>query len=243
MKFLYLLINFCSVIVPLLFSFHPKLKFYKRLKSFFPACLLTATFFIVWDIFFTAKGVWGFNNNYITGIYFFNLPLEEILFFICIPFACVFTYHCLNIFFKMQWQPRAEDVFILTVATLLLTSGLIFQSKVYTAVTLISLSFLLLLLKFILHANWIGKLVTIYPLLLIPFFIVNGILTGSGLENPVVWYNADEIIGLRILTIPVEDFFYGFELIIINVFIYEYFENKSAGNRHHVTQSLTTKQI
>jgi lycopene cyclase domain-containing protein len=61
----------------------------------------------------------------------------------------------------------------------------------------------------------------IYLFLLIPFFIVNGILTGTGLEAPIVWYNNQENLGVRLLTIPIEDTFYGFELIVLNVFFYE----------------------
>jgi hypothetical protein len=61
----------------------------------------------------------------------------------------------------------------------------------------------------------------IYPILLIPFFIVNGILTGSGLPQPIVWYNNAENIGIQLWTIPVEDIFYGFELMLINVYLYE----------------------
>ena len=61
----------------------------------------------------------------------------------------------------------------------------------------------------------------IYLFLLIPFFIVNGILTGTGLEAPIVWYNNQENLGVRLLTIPIEDAFYGFELILLNVFFYE----------------------
>ena len=83
---------------------------------------------------------------------------------------------------------------------------------------------MLLVLKYFAKVYWLAKLVSIYPVLLIPFFIVNGILTGSGLEQSVVWYNNSEILGIRLLTIPIEDIFYGFELILINVFLYEYFK-------------------
>jgi lycopene cyclase domain-containing protein len=55
----------------------------------------------------------------------------------------------------------------------------------------------------------------------LPIAIVNGILTGTGIENEVVWYNPKEIIGIRILSIPVEDFFYGFLLILLNVLVFE----------------------
>ena len=226
MKLLYLLINFFTVLVPVIFSFHPKLKFYKNFKTFCCGAILSAAIFIVWDINFTRMGIWGFNSNYITGAYLFNLPIEEILFFFCIPFACVFTYHCLNLFFNIHWRSGTEHYFVLVSSSILLIAGIYFHARLYTASIFISLSILLLFLKYFAKISWLAKLVTIYPILLIPFLIVNGILTGSGLEQPVVWYNNAENSGIRLLTIPVEDFFYGFELIILNIFFYEYFKNK-----------------
>lgn len=223
MKSLYLLINFFTVIVPFLFSFHPKLNFYKLFKSFFIANGLVAIIFISWDVAFTKMGIWGFNPDYVTGIYFFNLPIEEVLFFICIPYACVFTYHCLMLFFKPEWPVKIENTFILLLSIFLLITGIRFYNHLYTSTTFISLATLLLLLKFGVKVNWLGKLLSIYPVLLIPFFIVNGILTGTGLENPVVWYNNSENLNFRLLTIPVEDIFYGFELIVLNLFFYHYF--------------------
>lgn len=226
MKSLYLLIDFFTVIVPFLFSFHPKLNFYTLFKSFFPANGLVAIIFISWDVTFTKMGIWGFNPDYVTGIYFFNLPIEEVLFFICIPYACVFTYHCLMLFFKPDWPVKIENTFILLLSIFLLITGIRFYNHLYTSTTFISLATLLLLLKFGVKVNWLGKLLSIYPILLVPFFIVNGILTGTGLENPVVWYNNDENLNFRLLTIPVEDIFYGFELIVLNIFFFEYLKLK-----------------
>ena len=54
--------------------------------------------------------------------------------------------------------------------------------------------------------------------------MVNGILTGTGLESPIVNYNPDEFIGLRILTIPAEDTVYGYELILWNIFLFHMFK-------------------
>ena len=110
---------------------------------------------------------------------------------------------------------------VIMLSAILLLSGLYFYGRLYTSVTFISLALLLLILKFALKAEFLPKLLRIYPILLIPFFIVNGILTGTGIESPVVWYNNDENLGIRLLTIPVEDVFYGFELILLNVFLYE----------------------
>jgi lycopene cyclase domain-containing protein len=50
---------------------------------------------------------------------------------------------------------------------------------------------------------------------------VNGILTGTGLEAPIVWYNDNHNLGIRILTIPVEDSIYGFELLLLTVWRYD----------------------
>jgi lycopene cyclase domain-containing protein len=72
-------------------------------------------------------------------------------------------------------------------------------------------------------AYW-SKLVFAYLVILVPFFIVNGILTGTGLEEPVVWYNDEENLGMRILTIPIEDSIYGFLLIASNITLFEYFK-------------------
>lgn len=227
MKSLYLLINFFTILFPLIFSFHPKLKFNLNFKPFFLANTAVALAFIGWDMIFTQLGVWGFNHTYVSGLYILNLPIEEILFFICIPFACVFTYHCLNVFYKISWAEKTERIIILLFIASLFITGFVFYDKLYTSVTFISLGLCLAALKFGLKVDFLPKLISIYPVLLIPFFIVNGILTGTGLESPVVWYNNAENMGIRLMTIPLEDVFYGFELILLNVFLYERFKKKS----------------
>ena len=226
MNHYYLTIDFCTIIVPFLFSFHPKLQFYKEWNSFFKANLLVAFVFILWDMLFVKLGVWGFNARYILGINIFNIPLEELLFFICIPYSCVFTYHCLNVFFTFKWNRNAENIFVTALSVLLLLIGTYFYNHLYTSSIFVSLGILLLLTKYVLHIQWLAKLFSIYTVLLIPFFIVNGILTGTGLDEPIVWYNNEENLNFRLFTIPFEDVFYGFELILLNVFFYEKFKRK-----------------
>ena len=221
MKLLYLLINFCTVSIPFIFSFHPKIQFYKHFKAFLTANILAAILFIIWDIIFTKLSIWGFNQKYVIGFYLFNLPFEEILFFICIPFSCLFTYYCLNKFYIIKCKKSVQNIFILSLSSLLFIFGIYFFNHLYTSVTFISLAFFLLLLNFVIKVDWLAKIIIIYPILLIPFFIVNGILTGSLIGEPVVWYNNNQNMGIRIFTIPFEDLFYGFELIILNLFLYE----------------------
>lgn len=225
MKSLYLLVDCCTIIIPLIFSFHPKIQFYKTWKSFLPAAIIVAIVFIIWDSIFTQLGVWNFNPNYVSGIYFLNLPVEEILFFICIPYSCVFTFYCLNKFYNLSWNAKTENNFSLFLSAILLITGLIFIDKMYTSVTFISTAFVCLFLKFIVKINWFGKAISVYAILLVPFLIVNGILTGTGFEDAVVKYNNWETLHLRILTIPIEDTFYGFEMFLLNLYFYKMFES------------------
>ena len=78
------------------------------------------------------------------------------------------------------------------------------------------------LVGFISKQAWLGNLYR-SCLILLPFFIVNGMLAKTGLSSPVVWCNDKETTGIRILTIPVEDIIYGFELVMLTVFFYEMF--------------------
>jgi lycopene cyclase domain-containing protein len=227
MKTLYLLVVFSAVIVPFLFSFHRNIKFHKTFRAFFIAVSIVGIVFIVWDAIFTQLGVWNFNPRYVTGIYIYNLPVEEILFFIFIPFSCVFTYFCLDKFYNLSWNQKAEMAFCVLLSLGLLVIGIIFLDRLYTSVTFISAALVCLWLKFIVKVNWFGKAITVYGILLIPFCIVNGILTGTGPDEAVVRYNNAENLGIRLLTIPIEDTFYGLELILLNIFFYKKMQQKS----------------
>lgn len=70
-----------------------------------------------------------------------------------------------------------------------------------------------------------------YLVTLIFFFIVNGVLTGSYIDEPVVWYNNSQNLGIRMGTIPFEDIFYGFLLIASIIQIFEYLNEKDTKRR------------
>ena len=232
MNYLYLLVDFLTISIPLLYSFHRKIEFYRYWPAFLAAALVVAIPYLIWDTLFTNMGIWGFNGRYVSGIYLMNLPVEEVLFFFCIPFSCVFTYFCLDRFLDLSWKPGIERIFCLGFSFLLFAAGLIFWDRTYTALSFLSLGALALLLKFVLRIDWFGKAVAVYGILLVPFFIVNGILTGMGLEEPVVWYDDSENLGFRILTIPVEDAFYGFGLFLLNLYFFKSFSEIPALRIH-----------
>jgi lycopene cyclase domain-containing protein len=209
--------------VPFIFSFHPALRFYHNWRAFFRANAIVALVFIAWDMLFTHLGVWGFNSNYVSGWHIYNLPIEEVLFFISIPYASLFTYHCLKQFFmRISFSHRVVSLLL---AAILLILAITSFSRLYTSVTSLSLAFFLTYFAFISRVSWLPSFYLGYLVILLPFFIVNGLLTGSWIDEPVVWYNNEENLGIRLLTIPLEDVFYGMLMLLLNTWLYERFRN------------------
>ena len=223
-KYTYLLVNLLSVIVPIAFSFESKVGFYKRWKALFPALLIPALFFIIWDSIFTEMGVWGFNLDYLMGVYVFNLPIEEILFFFAIPYCCVFSYDVLNHFIKKDVLGKNARHIGMVLIYVCIALAITHSDRVYTTTTASFLALFLLFQLIYLKPVYWSRLVFAYLVILIPFCIVNGVLTGTGLDAPVVWYNNYENLGFRLLTIPIEDTLYGFLLIALNITLYEKFK-------------------
>ncbi len=85
-----------SAVVPFLLSFYPKLKFYKHFSSLLYSISLIVVIFGTWDVLAVSRGHWAFNPSGVGNVRIINLPLEEALFFVVIPFCCIFTWEVLN---------------------------------------------------------------------------------------------------------------------------------------------------
>ncbi len=96
--YFYVLLMAAALLVPLLRSFEKRVAFYKSFGPLFIGIAIVSGLFLIWDIIFTQLGFWGFNERYLTGISLFGLPLGEYLFFLVIPYCCVFIYRVLNYF-------------------------------------------------------------------------------------------------------------------------------------------------
>jgi len=218
-NYLYLLINITSIIIPFIFSFYARTEFISTWKRIFPSLIIMNAIYLIWDIIFTRIGVWGFNEDYLIGLTILSLPLEEWLFFICIPFASLFIH-----FNKIKLQPKwrlSESITkfaVIIIVTLLLLQLVQNFGKLYTTVTFTT-SIIVLLLVRLRNISLLQDFLVSYVFILIPFFIVNGILTGSFIIDQVVWYNNDHNMGIRIGTIPFEDIFYGMTLLLGTIFL------------------------
>lgn len=222
-KYTYLLLNIGSILVPLAFSFEHRLAFYKQWKSLFPAMLITAVFFIIWDHFLTVWGVWGFNPEYVIGIWIWDLPIEEWMFFLFIPYSCMFIYGSLNVLVRKDPSRRAVRNFTAGWIVLLVVVAALNHDRLYTSIKL-SLTAALLTYVYFRDYEWLGRFYRAYVVSLIPFLLVNGVLTSL----PVVTYNDTENLGIRIHTIPVEDTQYTLLLLLMNTVLFEHFRKKTS---------------
>lgn len=226
MKFLYLALDLITISYPLLRSFEHRIHYVSKWKSLFPAIIVVGAFFIIWDVLFTRHGIWGFNDTYITGFRIINLPIEEWLFFVSVPFSCMFIYEVMNYFVKKDILGKAAPYIALVIATVLAIAGSLHLEKLYTSITFLLTAALLYVHVFVIRAPYLGRFFLSYAVCLIPFFMANGILTGSFIPDQVVWYNNDMNLSIRMGTIPLEDSMYLLLLLLGITTIYEHLESR-----------------
>ncbi|MEQ8547279.1 MAG: lycopene cyclase domain-containing protein [Cyclobacteriaceae bacterium] len=225
MTWLYLAINVFTISFPLVRSFEKRIEYYKKWYALFPAIIITGTFFIVWDVIFTRNGVWGFNDDYLVGLRIFHLPIEEWLFFVTVPFASVFIYECLGYFFPNISNSKLLFPIIIVFGFLLMVLSIINRDQAYTFWCFLFTGIFLIFLSYF-KPVWLMKFFISYIIHLVPFLLVNGILTGAFTKEPIVWYNDMENFGVRIFTIPIEDTIYALLLLLMNIALYELFQEK-----------------
>ena len=199
------------------------MNFIRFWKPFFLAIITVGLFFIIWDIYFAYQNVWGFNDDYLIGIRWFKLPLEEWLFFLLIPYASNFIHYSLEYFFpKLELSKKATQgisIILFVVSLGVFTWNL---DKIYTASSF-GLFALLMLFQMLFQWKYARRFYISFIVIYIPFFFVNSALTGSYSDKPVVFYDDTENLGIRVGTMPLEDSFYCFSMLYGSVLLFEYF--------------------
>ena len=223
-KWAYSYIHLFAFVPVFLLSFDTRVRYCAYWRTLFPAIGIMAVLFIVWDAYFGYAGVWGFNDVYTTGLRWLGLPWEEWMFFITVPFASFFIYACLNTYFPTDPLKVYDKWISLGLVSVLLLSALWYLDRLYTASTFILTGGLLLYNYIYIPNTYRTLFFRAYLIILIPFLLCNGILTGVVTQGPIVVYNPQEFMGLRITTIPLEDSAYGFLLLLGVVSFQEFFK-------------------
>ncbi|MBS1625719.1 MAG: lycopene cyclase domain-containing protein [Bacteroidetes bacterium] len=217
MKYTYLLIDIFTVVMPLVFSFDSRVAFYKKWKYLLPAMLVTAAIFIVWDHYFTVAGVWSFNHAYTLDLDIWSLPVEEILFFITVPYSCVFIYENVRCYKPRKLLSDSLWIVLLILPAVFGILAYMSAARAYTLSVTMGMTIFLPLAVWALRADQLENFVLSFLVSILPMLVVNGILTAL----PVVRYDDLQNCGIRLGTIPIEDFLYGALLLGINICIYE----------------------
>ncbi|WP_104383033.1 lycopene cyclase domain-containing protein [Sphingobacterium sp. HMA12] len=226
-QYTYALILFFTVFICVIASFDRRIQFNRAFVPFFKASIIVAVFFIAWDIWFTHRGVWWFDTRYTMGLIIAGLPLEEWLFFIFIPFSCIFTYFCIDKFFELKALSAFNNIVVFVSIIVCAVVALKYSDRIYTLVTALVTMLTLLVFHFVLRVQWISQASLVFTVLMLGFLPVNGILTGTGLESPIVNYNPADFIGFRVLTIPIEDAVYGYTQFLLVLYFFKKFQNSS----------------
>lgn len=220
---LYLAVELCALAIPLAFSFDRKVAYFRMWPFLLPAILINAVLFIGLDIYFTSKGTWGFNPEYHSRLVIAGLPVEELLFFIIIPYCSLFVHYVFVAYLpRTALSPLAARIVSLAVILLLVITAILSCNRAYTAFYSL-LTAGIVILAWTTSLQMLSRYYLTFLIILIPFLLVNSILTGSFIDGEVFWYNNADISGIRLFSIPVEDVLFGFSLILLNLVIAESF--------------------
>lgn len=224
-----------SILYPLAQSFEKRVYMHRKIKFIFPGILAAGLVYIAWDIWFTRAGIWGFNHNYTRDIYLFGLPLEEVLFFLVVPYCCFFLYEVLRYFLRRFYYPAFSKYTIYLLLSLFIGLMPFVYDRTYT-ITALSFTSLMLLLQLFQksYRTWFSGFLLTYLVSLVPFMLVNGFLTAI----PVVWYNNAENLGIRAYTVPLDDFIYLMGLLLPSVNIYQILLHRYASPRLRADMEL-----
>jgi lycopene cyclase domain-containing protein len=132
----------------------------------------------------------------------------------------------IHYFPKLVTGNRFIRIFSTVLILILLTVVVLNYEKAYTVFNF-SLLIVVLIIALFNKSGLLNRYIFSFLFILIPFFIVNGILTGTAIPGEVVWYSDRAILGIRIFTIPIEDVGYAFSLMLMNLLIINKFEKLS----------------
>jgi lycopene cyclase domain-containing protein len=212
----YLLINGLIIILPLIVTFLPYISFHKKIPCVLFSIVAGGLFFVTWDVIATLRGDWSFNPVYVLGIYIAGLPLEEVLFFIFVPYSLLLTYEQVVYIFQDRTVPWKQE-FGYAVGVILVLVPFLFTGKNYTFMAVFSSGIVLLVMSHFYSRIMMRLAFWAYLLSgFLLFILFNYFLTSL----PVVIYSPSAVTGIRFLTIPLEDFVYNFTMLSLYLALY-----------------------
>ncbi len=166
--------------------------------------------YVLWDFIFTKLGIWGFNSRY-TAFDELDFPVEEIMWFVVIGFCSMFIYHLVWRRFEGLPKMKMSGVFHGSLLLLFLGIYVVWIDKAYTSMAAMSCAVVVVI-------SWFGGhnlpvFLVAFGWILLPMVLFDGLLTGMFTREALVMYNPEEMAGIRLISIPMEDFLFGFSYL------------------------------
>lgn len=213
----YTIIPFLVLAGPLALSFDERVNFIQYWPAVLAAVVLIGGLYILWDVLVVQAGHWSFNDQHVGVRRWFHLPPGEWLFFLTVPYACLFIYEVVRSYFG---PGQSDPAWTWLQAALVMPFALgawIWRRQGYTMLALGSVAAFWALSVWLapgLVAN--SDFWGFTGLSLVAFVVVNGTYTAL----PTISYNPKAIWGPKAGTIPLEDFFYNFSFLGLSLLVF-----------------------
>lgn len=171
-----------------------------------------------------ARGWWDYDPAYVSGVEFVGLPIEEIVFFFTVPFACLFLWWALQKHWGRAAIPQRTRQLLIAGAVAIggyfLMIGILDgkERTLFDAVLYLGVVAVIALSRLSREAVFWRWSAIVFVL----FLMFNSILTAL----PIVVYDESFMTGWRIGTIPIEDTLYNFVFLWLSVTMFEYARGK-----------------
>jgi len=215
----YLLILLVLAGLTLFLFIKKSIVFIMEFKYMLPAVIFSGTIFIMLNIRFLQAGIISYNENFLIGKNILNLPLEEWLFLLVISLFAFSVYILVNVKFEKFEKPN-----LFYIISILLLVGFAYEAWFSRQKLVPFFMFFLLAIYFgytLLRKRFkphLTKFYISYFIVVVPFFLIKILLN----ILPVILYNNDFTLGIRLIGVPVEQFANLFLLMLINITIFEY---------------------
>ena len=220
-KHLYTLMALAVLAGPLALSFDDKVHFHTHWPAVALALVLTGLLYLFWDALVVRRGDWKFNPKYTGDFRMFHLPVGELLFFVAVPYACLFLFEVVRAYLPTGDVFSVEPTALFVGALLFVVGAWFLRHRSYTFLALASVAIFLSTLA-VTHPSLAGRseFWIWFGLCFSAFVVVDGVYTAL----PTIWYNPQASTGLRVGPIPLEDFFYNLSYLGLTLCFYLLFE-------------------
>lgn len=198
-------------------SFDQKVFFIGSIVPVLVATVVVGALYIAWDSWVVKLGDWEFNPEFTGHWRLLRLPAGEWLFFLSVPYATLFLFEVFGAYFGRDQILGLPRWLSFAVAGGLLGLAYFFRARHYSFLALTSSAAFL-----VAQGLWVPDFWKRLDALLTmaasfgTFLLINGIYT----RLPTIHYNPKATWGMRVGTIPLEDFFYNLGMIGLYLIVY-----------------------